>query len=230
MGIALWIVPPPAEASKLKQLMNIPPVIDTLPFPLPSFEPHITLASFPSTIPVATLKLALQTQMSSGSESEPERYPTTSRLHAPLRITFTALVASDHFFRSVLLDVALTPSLTSLRVGVQRAVEHLLGTSVDARSPRFPHVSLFYVPDAHAEERERIRDTLWTTCGVQGSEAGSDTESEAIALAVSGGLNSSRKNGPLLTGFEASEIWIVRCDGPVEGWEVLDKVSLVPSS
>lgn len=30
----------------------------------------------------------------------------------------------------------------------------------------------------------------------------------------------------LLAGFEAREVWIALCDGPVETWKVLDKITL----
>jgi len=34
------------------------------------------------------------------------------------------------------------------------------------------------------------------------------------------------EGGSVLEGFTGSQIWIVDCVGPVEGWKVLDKILL----
>ncbi|EJD05700.1 LigT-like protein [Fomitiporia mediterranea MF3/22] len=198
LGIALWIVPPEPAATQLKQLMRIPSSLDPLPScTLPSFEPHITLSSFPSSVPLELLRSVLG-----------EIKQTNAR---PLRVEFTGFGTGDTFFRSVVIDVLVTPELQDVHDRVQRAVRM---NGYEVSSPRFPHISLFYIPDEFGAERKRIRDALWETCGIQ---CGLDYPGRMIAFKVSEGV---------FSGFDTFEVWIVRCEGPVEGWEVLEKVEL----
>jgi len=41
--------------------------------------------------------------------------------------------------------------------------------------------------------------------------------------------SASGKADGALAGFTGTQIWIVDCEGPVEGWEVLDKILLANS-
>ena len=34
------------------------------------------------------------------------------------------------------------------------------------------------------------------------------------------------EDGGWVDGFDVKEIWIAKCDGPVEGWEILDRLTL----
>ncbi|KAI5124298.1 hypothetical protein M0805_008906 [Coniferiporia weirii] len=207
MGIAIWIMPPSAEATKLKRLMHAP-AIDSLAYRVPPFEPHITLASFPSSTPIASLRSALTGTLAQVVTS-------------PLHITFAALAAGDHFFRSVLVDVVQTPALDALLAGVGRAAEQSLGGAVDARSPRFPHLSLLYVPNEHAADRGRVRDALWDAFGVRTDS--DETGGGRIAFNLP---DETHRLAARFEGFDASEAWIVRCEGGIEDWEVLDKIPI----
>ncbi|KAL5511771.1 hypothetical protein ACEPAH_4989 [Sanghuangporus vaninii] len=213
-GIAVWLVPPPAEAELIKRkLMRMPPSLEPLPYSLPTLEPHITIASFPSSIPLDTLRSSLNSISINGShhqerEGEGEGTPA-------LEIRFSALSVGDAYFRSVLLDIIPTPALHSLREQLQKSA-----LPYEARSPRYPHLSLFYVLDEHAEDRERIRQALWRDC--KGMHLG-DRIMFDIDLLKEGGAGGDEER---FEGFCASDIWIVRCEGAVEEWTVLDKIHL----
>lgn len=195
--------------------MNPPPSI-ALPYALPVFEPHITLGSVPSSIPVALLQSAIPA------------------LSEPLHISFKSLEAGDHFFRSVLVDIVHTPELQQLHAAVQHNLQYALRTDDGAPgeltlgSPRFPHLSLFYIPDAHAADREHIRAAFWEHGDVVARKATSASETEGIAFEIKGAADAkSALPLPPFAGFVASEIWIVSCEGPTEEWKVVVKVPLV---
>lgn len=203
-------------------------------FEPPSFQPHITLASFPATLAnVETIKLVVQRALSSWNEIISKNALICAE--RGLSISFSALSASDDFFRSVLLDIDLTPELRALQSTLQIAAEQVLGQAageIVARSPRFPHLSLFYVPDEHENERTRIRDALWDAYGVD-----EDTENDArhIAFKLSSGarmdgIGSAESHAGILEGFDASEIWIASCEGPVKDWIVLERISTADAS
>ena len=166
---------------------------------LPSFEPHITLGTFPSTTPIDKLKDAIP--------------PNTH----PLPIHFSSVRSGDHYFRSVYVKIKLTEELSRLHAHIHDT----LGLS--AKTPEFPHLSLFYVSDDYASERERMANRLTSSGCVRSSAA------EAVELVVFSSQD-EKDNGQglqrVVQGFEAPEIWIVQCEGPVESWVVLDRVSL----
>ena len=136
--------------------MKPPPGVD-LSYELHFFEPHITLGTVPSDTPVSLLRSALPS------------------LSVPLHISFKAVEAGDHYFRSVLIDVTNTSALSSLHSSVQTNLkEKLLASNKNdetegistptvpaLKSPRFPHLSLLYIPDAHAADRVRVRDAFY---------------------------------------------------------------------
>ncbi|KAL5529340.1 hypothetical protein ACEPAG_5325 [Sanghuangporus baumii] len=207
MGIAVWLVPPQAEAELIKRkLMRLPSSLKPLSYSLPTLEPHVTIASFPSTIPLEILRSSIENITINGHHQEGA---TT------LEVAFSALSVGDAYFRSVLLDVVPTPALYSLREQLQKKA-----LPYEARSPRYPHLSLFYVPDEHAEDRERIREALWREC--KGMHL-----SNRIAFNIDPAKErSAGRDEEHFEGFRASEIWIVRCEGAVEEWTVLDKIHL----
>ncbi|KAL5533251.1 hypothetical protein ACEPAF_5027 [Sanghuangporus sanghuang] len=209
-GIAVWLVPPPAEAELIKRkLMRLTPSLEPLPYSLPTLEPHITIASFPSSIPLETLRSSLNSISINGSHhQEGEGTPA-------LEIRFSALSVGDAYFRSVLLDIIPTPALHLLREQLQKKA-----LPYEARSPRYPHLSLFYVPDEHAEDRVRIRQALWRDC--RDTHLG-DRIVFNIDPPKEGGAGGDEER---FEGFCASDIWIVRCEGAVEEWTVLDKIHL----
>lgn len=90
------------------------------------------------------------------------------------------------------------------------------------RTPVFPHMSLVYITDEDAQgdgegrgegQREKYKNVLEERGMVRDFEGN-------LALKV------REEQGEWISGFEIEEIWIVRCDGPVEGWVVEDKIVL----
>ena len=94
-GIALWLVPAGASAAGLKELMITPDQVE-INYGVPSFEPHITLASFPTTIAsVATLRRVTEETISSWNKV------ISNNAHRDafgLPITFQALSIGNHYF------------------------------------------------------------------------------------------------------------------------------------
>ena len=249
MGMALWLVPSASDAARIKQLMRVPRALEPLGYTLPSFDPHITLASFPSSvspsvlhsavveaikgfdeIPKGTSKLIdrslkpLHVEQSgeglSVSSSSPSDSSVVKTVVAAIRCIFSALVTDTHFFRSVLLDIVPSEALTRLQTRILEALpEDVKGSG---RSPRFPHLSLFYVPDEFAGDRMRIREGLWSECGVE-----SGGEGDAIVTFKVRTKDEDEESEILISGFDAPEIWIASCEEDVESWVVKEKISLV---
>lgn len=175
--------------------MKPPLRIDPSP---PSFHPHITLGSFPSSTPVDELENAIP------------------QLSEALDIAFESLEAGDHFFRSVYIAVKHTEQLS----GLHRVVHDKL--NVVAKTPRFPHLSLYYIQDEQANIRQDIVDNMMKSGRVTNMNEG------AIGFSTTGAENDLEASGDEehLSGFRSTEVWIVDCDGPVQGWHVLKKVPL----
>lgn len=126
-----------------------------------------------------------------------------------INIAFRSLEIGSHYFRSVYIPVKLSPELSTLHQEVHAALR------VHPKTPAYPHVSLCYVSDKDAEKglRRQFAESLQVK-----------EESDGIALGVDGGRDESEDDG--MASFRANEIWIVRCEGPVETWEVLDIIEL----
>jgi 2',3'-cyclic-nucleotide 3'-phosphodiesterase len=200
-GISLWLVPPSEDAEKLKIVMRSG-VADKAQLPesstsYPTFEPHITLASFPSSdeIPIETVREALP------------------KLSSPITVDFRSIETGTHFFRSVFLSITQTTDLSTLH-------EHIHTTlDIKANTPLYPHLSLAYIDDGDALDAERL---LFLRRLEDAGRVKSEGE-EHVAL------NCFEEDGQerWISGFHASKVWIVRCEGPVEKWAVLDTCSLV---
>lgn len=101
----------------------------------------------------------------------------------------------------------------------------------EPKSPAFPHLSLYYIDEKDAEkgERERMYGEMVRSGVVQNlsTEEGEEGE-EGVVLDC--GVGTVPEPDPdamvRLDGIVGSEIWIVKCEGPVEGWEVMDKILL----
>jgi len=163
----------------------------------PNFDPHITLASFPSSlaIPLSTIRSALPT------------FPS------PIAAEFKSVEIGDHFFRSVFLAITPTDALSALH----QQIHSKLG--IDVRTPLFPHLSLAYIDDEDAQhgEWERFFRSLEDSGKIR-----REGEEHAIALNCGG-----HGADDWLSGFQATEVLIVDCDGPVERWTVLGRCSIV---
>ncbi len=178
---------------KLKEIMDNPPLEPDAEHPLPSFEPHITLASVPVSVSEATLKGAI-----------PE-------VKEPLRIDFESVEAQQTYFRSAIVNIRKTPQLQQLLASVRRAL------TVDVKAPSYPHMSLYYVDDARAADRQRALDNLF-----QSGHLSPSSDGLTIKFAPK-----DKSNYNTSSGFVADAIWIVLCEGSVGDWKVLYKMNLV---
>lgn len=193
-GVTLWIVPSAKDTERLKNIMR-PPSSNVPERSYPSFEPHITLVSLPDPPPISLEALY-------NASVPPDQKPLT--------IKFKSLGKGEVFYRSVFLDIELSPAL----VQVHKQVHERL--NLDPRTPRYPHLSLCYIDDKDAEERERFHDSLvartrvdaqdcfWVNCAQDGEDE------------------------DWMDGFECTEILAVDCvTGPVESWIVKHRIQLV---
>ena len=93
---------------------------------------------------------------------------------------------------------------------------------IEPRTPAFPHVSLCYIDDVDAEngERQAFYDALKDAGKLRAIKKDGNVEGV--------GLNcGSSTQVEWIDHFKASEIWAVSlCEGPVEGWKVVQKFSL----
>lgn len=166
----------------------------------PKFCPHITLASLPA---------ALENDLEAIRALIPTR-------DIPLKCGFASVDVGNTYFRSVY--VAVNPSGDI--VDLHNRVHENLGEG--PRTPAFPHLSLVYIADEDAEEEgERIAyyDLL-----KQKGIIGEKTEGEGR---VSLNCAFDGEGFGWIDSIDASEVWVVKCEGPVEGWQVLEKFALV---
>jgi len=171
----------------------------------------------------------------------------TLREAAPLgqraiRVRFARVLAGDHYFRSIYVAIAPSPELAQLRAAFALAKAQV---QVQAQAqggqqkrgapgigpddpPAFPHLSLYYVADEEAHARARVLQELEREDVVRHS---ADGLSVALRCAGEGGGGGGGGHGGgegdgVLEGLTCTQIWIVDCGGPVEGWKVLDKILL----
>lgn len=219
-GIALWLVPSEPESALLQQLMSRHPKPTAQRTPsYPHFHPHVTLATIRPTKPGET------TTTASPSPSFPlydNPDPTTLlaiREAIPLgqralRVRFARVLTGDTYFLSIYVALAPSSELAQLRA----ALVPVAGPG--PAPPAFPHLSLFYVGDEEAHARVRLLQEL---------------EREGVVKHSADGLSVALRCGGedggegVLEGFTGTQIWIVDCEGPVEGWKVLDKILLATS-
>ncbi|KAK0196776.1 2',3'-cyclic-nucleotide 3'-phosphodiesterase [Armillaria mellea] len=132
-----------------------------------------------------------------------------SSIQLSLDIKFKSIDIGTHFFRSVYIAVQLTPALMEIHTHVHKKV------GVEPRTPKYPHLSLCYITDEDAQQGEReafyraIEDKVRKDGDGVSLDCGEHTEE-------------------WIGGFVASEIWIAECNGPIEDWNILDKVPLHP--
>ena len=128
-----------------------------------------------------------------------------SSLKAPLTVKFRSVDIGSHYFRSVYLAIDSTSEIMDLHGRIHEALQAV------PQTPSFPHLSLCYIDDedAAAGERERFYKTLKDGGKIKaGGEGGVD-------------LNCGLVEEEWMDRFEATEVWVVRCDGPVNKWAKL---------
>ncbi|KZV69045.1 LigT-like protein [Peniophora sp. CONT] len=200
-GISFWLVPTTYETDTLRKILALRPVPVKSASSFPTFHPHVTLASIPDPNEPDGDMLALRLR-----ESIPVGNPA-------LPLTFQSVEAGDTYTRSVYANITPTSELMHLHAHIHTALGH------SANTPKFPHMSLFYIADEDADARVKTLQELGRKgVVIQGAEHATldarvldEVDDNAIAH---------------LNGFTASEIWIVRIEGPVEEWKVLDKIVL----
>ncbi|KAH9966841.1 hypothetical protein BC827DRAFT_1178750 [Russula dissimulans] len=159
--------------------------------------------------------------------------PELARLRAAFRPAALALAAATSTSAS-------TSTLTSTATSTARAAGRApppgavtvtatvgTGTGVGAgpdEPPAFPHLSLYYVADGEAHVRARFLQELEREEIVRHSKDGSSVALRCVVDGESGGGGDDRDG--VLEGFTGTQIWIVDCVGPVEGWKILDKILL----
>lgn len=210
LGLTLWIIPPPHEREVLQNVMSARPnpgrTATHSPSSYPVFVPHITLA----------ILGPKNTTDSNDSSPLNGLRPSIPPAQKRFRVRFRELSVGDHYFRSVYVKIELSSELEVLHEEVHRRL------GVRPRTPVFPHMSLVYITDEDAQgdgegrgegQREKYKNVLEERGMVRDFEGN-------LALKV------REEQGEWISGFEIEEIWIVRCDGPVEGWVVEDKIVL----
>ena len=204
-GLSLWLVPTAAQSAKLTWIMHVRPPAAKMPNSYPTFHPHITLAVVPSSTPVGELVAAIP--------------PGLSRITAD----FASVVVGDVYTRSVLAVVKPTPGILSLHTTIGENLKMR-----NPRSPMFPHMSIYYIDDAEAEERTRVLQELEGNGTVVKTEDGVQIHTSRGPVGISTGSETRPiPDGDALLGFDGAEIWVVLCEGPAETWTVLEKVELV---
>ncbi|KDQ60891.1 hypothetical protein JAAARDRAFT_108711, partial [Jaapia argillacea MUCL 33604] len=162
------------------------------PSSYPPFDPHITLASLPSTTGIGAIM-----------KSIPRNQPV-------IPVSFQSVEAGDHYFRSVYAAIKPSAALSALHAYIHKSL------ALEPKTPKFPHLSLFYIDDSDAEERLLLVEELSKSGVVRRNDDG------GITLDPSAGKDPSSQ----LKGFTGSEIWVAECDGPVPGWRVIETICL----
>jgi 2',3'-cyclic-nucleotide 3'-phosphodiesterase len=169
------------------------------PLSYPQFQPHVTLTTVPSTTPIDALLAAI---------------PANQR---SIRADFDALQAGDHYFRSVYIEIHKSDEF----IRIHKDIHEKLGIK-DPKTPKYPHMSVYYIADSEPEERTRVHQEL-----IANGTAVKDDVHGGIAVDCSKGPRRDIVTDPeVLTGFDGAEIWAALCDGPVETWTVEVKVKL----
>ncbi|KAF8798113.1 LigT-like protein [Phlegmacium glaucopus] len=196
MGISLWIVPSATDAQRLQNVM------DTGQLRTKSVQ-ETSYPKFHPHITVATLPLSVENKL-----TDIEASVTTSK--APLTVKLSSVEIGSHYFRSVYIAIEPTSEIMDLHGRIHEALHAV------PRTPSFPHLSLCYIDDKDATvgEREAFYKTLMDRGKIRaGGEGG-----------VS--LDCGLAGEDWMDGFEANEIWVVRCEGPVNEWAILKKLPI----
>jgi hypothetical protein len=80
-------------------------------------------------------------------------------------------------------------------------------------------MSLYYIDDSEPEQRRIVADELLSSGRIV-----VEGEDRIILNCFDDKL--STVGNSKLSGFDGEEVWVVRCEGPVKQWEVLEKVVL----
>ena len=173
--------------------MKLRPPTTKSPSSFPFFQPHVTLASSSDAV-------ALRAAIPRGQPAIP--------------VQFKSLEVGDKYFMSVYIAVhsSGTP-LETLR-------EHLRASLGDAAVPPVAHLSLYYIDEADKEEREHTARRLKSELRILEGGRGEDS---VVKIACFYDDVEEEQDPELIDGFDGEEIWLVKCEGPVSSWEVMEK-------
>jgi len=238
MGISLWLIPSEPESALLQQLMSRHPK-PSAPHSFPHFHPHVTLATIPAPAPRPTPSDPAAVPPAAPYDPDPTTLVLALREAIPLgqralRLRFARVLAGDHYFRSIYTALVPSTELAHLRAAVAQAGGGGKQQGGSRRSagpapPAFPHLSLYYVADEEAHARVRLLQELEREGVVRHSADGLSVALRCVAGDGDGGGGGGGSGDGVLEGFTGTQIWIVDCEGPVEGWKVLDKILLATS-
>ncbi|KAG9318590.1 2',3'-cyclic-nucleotide 3'-phosphodiesterase [Chiua virens] len=164
-----------------------------------STDHHHSPSSYPTILPHITLATVPSSDLGIPDvllNAVPENHP-------PIHANFRSLAVGDHYYRSVFIDIHPTQEL----VGFQNQIlAHLRDCGLKPSAPRFPHMSLCYIADQDKADRDEIAHMMTDT---------------GVVRQIGDGQSISLQCGDVrLTGFDGVEVWLVKCEGPVETWEV----------
>lgn len=196
MGTSLWLVPTASEAARLERVMQIKSASAKSPSSFVDFDPHVTLTTIPTTPDAEAI---LRAAIPAGQAAIP--------------LKFRSVDVGEKYFMSVYAVVHESDRLAELRV-------HLRAVLGSPTVPPVPHVSLYYIDNADRDERARVAEEL--------RRAGRIVDhADGTGVTLNGAEDIKQATeADLLNGIHGEAIWIVKCEGPVPGWEVLQKIEL----
>jgi len=238
-GIAVWLVPSEPESALLQRLMSRHPEPGA-PRSFPHFHPHITLAAVgvggtPRPSDAGSLAGPLADPGEPGPGPDPsmllalrEAIPLGQRA---VHVRFARVLAGDHYFRSIYVAIAPSAELAQLRAALALAPAAQgggggRGGKGPDSPPAFPHLSLYYVADEEAHTRGRFLQELEREDVVRHSADGLSVALRCAAGEECGAGGGEGEGDGVLESCICTQIWIVDCEGPVEGWKVLDRILL----
>ena len=142
-----------------------------------------------------------------------------------VHVRFARVISGDHYFRSIYVSIAPSLELAQLRAALALALAQGGGAVGPDSPPAFPHLSLYYVADEEAHTRARFFQELEREDVVRHSADGLSVALRCAEAGEEDGGRGREGNG-VLESCTCTQIWIVDCEGPVEGWKVLDKILL----
>lgn len=189
-------MPPPGAFEQLQQLINDISVKEGSP----AFQPHITLLSVPYSAQI--------------TENPESIIPPRVSLPKPFAVNFNKVCAGRSYFQSVLVELVPGDAESPLRTLYDATLKQNESyfrekggdAAVRAKQNFYPHVSLYYGDRTEAEREKIIAELV---------EEGSIDQSQPV-LTVAG----------VKGGFDVNEIWVVNCEGPIEGWQIIHKIEL----
>ncbi|KAI0302214.1 hypothetical protein BC826DRAFT_1183198 [Russula brevipes] len=217
MAISAWLVPWEPESAILQQLMARHPE-PVAPHSFPHFHPHVTLATVhvdPALAPPPPPP---------PPPSDPEA-AAASASHDAYDAERAALLLALREARGPLPPLDLRRDRAVLRAGAAagraggRARARARGRAAGVPAP----LAVLRRGGGGARARRYLQELERE--GVVRHAA--DGLSAALWCAGEDGVG--RGGGAVLEGFTGTQIWIVDCGGPVEGWRVLDKILLAKS-